>query len=309
MGVLEFTSLRAAWGGEAVAFTPLLSERLPHLGEACGLGDLELVDTELRTGNRRIDVMASTDERKIVIENQYGAADHDHLTRGLAYAVAEGASALVVVAERHGEEFRAVADYLNEVAAEASGTSVSVWLVEVRAARRHGDDIWSPLLTVVARPNTWEQAVKAASKAHGLTTMDAVLEAHPHATVARWLTQTWLQEEHATVKVGGKAAATLQLRHPDPVLPTIGHAFLTINPQRFWVNVGYLTESTGAFGGAGKQAELDAQLATAFPDARARHGQLPGYLTIEYAEVDARRRETASLMAWLCAQADRVMDG
>ena len=52
-----------------------------------------------------------------VIENQCGRADHDHLTRGLAYAVAPPrARGLVVIAEQHRDEFRAVAEYLNDLA-------------------------------------------------------------------------------------------------------------------------------------------------------------------------------------------------
>ena len=51
------------------------------------------------------------DDRKIAIENQYGVADRDHLTRGLAYAVAVAARGLVVVAEHHRDEFVSVAVY------------------------------------------------------------------------------------------------------------------------------------------------------------------------------------------------------
>jgi len=56
------------------------------------------------------------DGRKFVIENQYGRGDHDHLTRGLAYAVARRSRGLVVVAEEHRDEFRAVAQYLKDLA-------------------------------------------------------------------------------------------------------------------------------------------------------------------------------------------------
>ncbi len=54
------------------------------------------------TGGRRIDIVAQSSEGlELVVENQYGRADHDHLTRGLAYAVARHARGLIVVAEQH----------------------------------------------------------------------------------------------------------------------------------------------------------------------------------------------------------------
>lgn len=50
-------------------------------------------------------ILAETaDGRRVAIENQYTTVDHDHLTRGLAYAVGHDARALVVIAEEHRPE-------------------------------------------------------------------------------------------------------------------------------------------------------------------------------------------------------------
>lgn len=95
-----------------------MAERLDALGEALDILLVSEGETEVATtGGRRIDIVVEdVDGSEFVIENQYGKADHDHLTRGLAYAVARGARGLVIVAEQHLDEFRAVADYLNPVA-------------------------------------------------------------------------------------------------------------------------------------------------------------------------------------------------
>jgi hypothetical protein len=102
MGRLEFATPREAWGGEASSFTPYLAsdELLEYLGMEIGIGPLTLVSREHPvTGGRSLDILAETgDGRRVAIENQYGVADHDHLTRGLAYAVATEAKALVVIA-------------------------------------------------------------------------------------------------------------------------------------------------------------------------------------------------------------------
>lgn len=92
MEKLTFGKLTEAWTGEASDFTPLLAEQLDALGDAIGVDLVSLGEPEVSTaGGRRIDIVAQvTDGAEFVVENQYGRADHDHLTRGLAYAVALG---------------------------------------------------------------------------------------------------------------------------------------------------------------------------------------------------------------------------
>src|SRR5688572_939382 len=137
MARLQFGRLSDAWTGEAADFTPLLSEQLDAVGAAIGVDLAAIGKTEVQTrGGRRIDIVAEADDgSEFVIENQYGRADHDHLTRGLAYAVARHARGLIVIAEEHRDEFRAVAEYLNELAERDLDRGVVVWLIEAKAVR------------------------------------------------------------------------------------------------------------------------------------------------------------------------------
>ena len=50
-------------------------------------------------------------------------------------SLAAGARGLVLLAERHSDDVRAAASYLDELAARAPERGVRVWLVEVRAVR------------------------------------------------------------------------------------------------------------------------------------------------------------------------------
>lgn len=165
MGRLSFGRLTEAWLGEASDFTPLLVERLDQLGAAIGV-DLASAGTSevLTSGGRRIDIVAQgADGSEFVIENQYGRADHDHLTRGLAYAVARRARGLVLVAEEHRDEFRAVAQYLNDLQEHDIERGIAVWLVEARAVRIDGSP-WAPLFTAVVEPNEFTQVVEQAKQ-------------------------------------------------------------------------------------------------------------------------------------------------
>jgi hypothetical protein len=160
MGKLEFGSLKSAWPGEASDFTPLLAQQVDAIGLAIGVELAAIGQIEVPTaGSRRIDILADGEVgTTFVIENQYGALNHDHLTRGLAYAVAAHARGLIVIAEKHRDEFREVAHYLNELCDHDPERGVAVWLVEAKAVRVDGG-AWAPLFLPVVSPNEFTAAV------------------------------------------------------------------------------------------------------------------------------------------------------
>jgi hypothetical protein len=166
MARLLFGRLSEAWKGEAADFTPLLAEQLDAIGAEIGVDLASLGESEVQTtGGRRIDIVAQgADGSEFVIENQYGRADHDHLTRGLAYAVARRARGLIVVAEEHRDEFRAVATYLNELAELDPARGIAVWLVEARAVRIE-DSPWAPLFSAVVEPNSFTATIEQQKQA------------------------------------------------------------------------------------------------------------------------------------------------
>jgi len=165
MARMEFGGLSAAWKGEASDFTPLLAEQLDALGEQINVDLISIGESEVpTTGGRRIDIVAQSGEGlELVVENQYGRADHDHLTRGLAYAVARHARGLIVVAEQHRDEFRALAEYLNDLAEVDPERGIKVWLVEAKAVRIASGP-WAPLFNAVVQPNTFTASVEKIKK-------------------------------------------------------------------------------------------------------------------------------------------------
>lgn len=201
MARLTFGRLTEAWKGEAADFTPLLVEQLDALGAAIGVDLASVGQSEVpTTGGRRIDIVAQGDDgTEFVIENQYGKADHDHLTRGLAYAVARQARGLVVVAEEHRDEFRAVAQYLNDLAEHDSDRGIAVWLVEAKAVRI-ADSPWAPLFLPVVEPNAFTASVEQAKQSEGpLPTIEDFWSLYGDASsrdAAEEVLLTWLQLGH-----------------------------------------------------------------------------------------------------------------
>jgi hypothetical protein len=275
MGRLEFTTPRQAWGGEASDFTPLLGQDdlLNYLGSACGIGALSIVEVEHTTaGGRSLDILAVTaDQRKIAIENQYGIADHDHLTRGLAYAVGVGARGLVLVAEGHRDEFRSVAGYLNAAAAAVGDAGINVWLIEVRAVRRVGDGIWSPEFVVVAEPNDWEVAnaltrrvlMNSLQEFYGrcASATGESWAALAESIIGDWLSRPGASEAHASQGTVSLYLHTPSMQRRTNVLQLAVAGTLTVCR-------GYLLETSGVDFNEIEIAELDAAIDRALPDGR-----------------------------------------
>lgn len=219
MGRLEFGRLSSAWRGEASDFTPLLSQQLDVLGEAIGIDLVSVGRAEVQTdGGRRIDIVVEAEGgAEFVVENQYGRADHDHLTRGLAYAVARRARGLIVVAEEHRDEFRAVAQYLNELAELDPAQGIAVWLVEAKAVRI-GESEWAPLFSAVIEPNRFTATIEEAAQRHRRTRTpselwsqieDPALLDATQALTGEWVARgrRWrAAPDHAVLMAAGPAA-------------------------------------------------------------------------------------------------------
>ncbi|TDO57379.1 hypothetical protein EV651_111103 [Kribbella sp. VKM Ac-2571] len=221
MAKLTFGRLTEAWKGEAADFTPLLAAQLDSLGNAIGVDLTALGESEVATtGGRRIDIVAQVEDgSEFVIENQYGRADHDHLTRGLAYAVARRARGLVVVAEEHRDEFRAVAQYLNELAELDSERGIAVWLVEAKAVRIE-NSAWAPLFTAVVEPNQFTATVEKAKQSETVTLEEffdqfdvADLRQAAEALVGKWQAAGYrrrLGPKHVVLEASGPSAGGIR---------------------------------------------------------------------------------------------------
>ena len=153
----KLINIREVWPGEAKDFTPWLADNLDALSAHLEISNLELESTEVDVpGGRRLDILAKdADGRNWAVENQYGEADHDHLTRALAYAVGLECRAVVVVAESHREEFVAVADEWNRYSEAYGVDGIRLFLVAIEAGRI-GDSAPGFRFRLVAGPNEWK---------------------------------------------------------------------------------------------------------------------------------------------------------
>ena len=113
--------------------------------------EVENTRTESSPGDFRCDIVGNAlddENHRIVIENQYGKTDHDHLGKMLTYAAVHDATTGIWISERVSDDHRQVIDWLNEI----TPANVNFYLAQIKAYRID-DSAVAPQLEVVCRPN------------------------------------------------------------------------------------------------------------------------------------------------------------
>lgn len=159
----KIKDIRSVWPSEARNFTLWLAadENLSQLAEAIGLGldGLDIERVEENVGDFFADIIAREtlggEGGRVLIENQFGRTDHDHLGKLLTYASGvKDVKTIVWISEFFREEHRAALDWLNrntESEIAFFGIEIELW--------RIGDSAPAPRFNVIARPNDWQRAV------------------------------------------------------------------------------------------------------------------------------------------------------
>ncbi|WP_256807004.1 DUF4268 domain-containing protein [Bradyrhizobium sp. Bra64] len=133
LGTLKRVVIREVWKFEDSDFTPWLaqSENIARLAAAIGM-ELEVTGVEVPVGPFSADILAKSSSGEfIIIENQFGKTDHDHLGKVLTYAATLNASAVVWIAERFTDEHRKAIEWLND----HTSNDLSLFAVELQLWR------------------------------------------------------------------------------------------------------------------------------------------------------------------------------
>ena len=189
-------NLRTVWANEAEHFTPWLaqSENLARLGEALGL-TLEPHGTEQAVGGFSADILCrrldggSDDESWVVIENQFGRTNHDHLGKLLTYTAGLNARTVVWIAEEFRDEHRAALDLLNaSTTGEYAYFGVEIELLKIDGSRP------APRFNIVVQPNDWAKTVRPPGS-------DSELTATRQMQLEFWTGFLTLMESDGTIPV------------------------------------------------------------------------------------------------------------
>ena len=148
--------LKEEFPHEAHDFTPWLKKNLRYIEEELHLkfGDNAL--TEVEVGRYSCDVFVETvDGKKVVIENQFERADHDHLGKMLTYAAGLDADMLIWIAEEFGDEEIATLNWLNSISPEETPVffAVQIGLIKIGSSEPGLD------IDIIVQPDKWSKKV------------------------------------------------------------------------------------------------------------------------------------------------------
>lgn len=157
LGKISRISIRDEFADEAHNFTPWLKENLHYLGEKLNI-QFSDAETEVTVGRYSCDILAhDNNKRRIVIENQFGIADHDHLGKILTYSAGLEADIVIWIAEDFLPEHLTALNWLNDISTEdkPSFFAVKLSLIKIEDSK--------PALEVIpiVQPDEWARQVKS----------------------------------------------------------------------------------------------------------------------------------------------------
>ena len=160
LGRLRIVNVRDVWALEPQHFSAWLAENIEQLGHAIGI-ELELRGREVGVGSFSLDMLAHDVDRNriVIVENQLGKTDHDHLGKLVTYAAGTKADVIVWIAPEFREEHRAAIDWLNN----NTDQSKEFFAIEIQALQID-DSRPAANFRLVSFPNDWQKIITASSQ-------------------------------------------------------------------------------------------------------------------------------------------------
>ena len=158
IGQIKRVPLNSVWKHEALDFTTWLQDNLDIVNAATGLS-ITTAEKEQAAGPFRADLVAQdASDHYIIIENQYGKTNHDHLGKLITYVSAFGAKAGVWIAEEPRPEHVHAVTWLNET---QLGDFYILKAEAIVIETEQGQSAPAPLLTLIVGPSAETKAIGA----------------------------------------------------------------------------------------------------------------------------------------------------
>lgn len=152
-GNIQYLKLSDVWKNEATNFTPWIAEKVGEIGDLLGY-EFEHIQREAPVGDFSLDILAKDlgTNRIVVIENQYGKTDHDHLGKLLTYTAGYEAKIVIIISEEFRDEHKKALEWLNEnTVNDVEFYGISVTLLKVDESKP------AYKFNIVVAPNDWQK--------------------------------------------------------------------------------------------------------------------------------------------------------
>lgn len=150
---VETVDLNEVWNHEEHDFTPWLVEHIDVLGQTVGI-EFDEVTREDSVGGYKADITATelNTGGRVVVENQFGQTDHNHLGQLLTYAAGTDAQFVIWLAESFRDEHRSVLEWMNQ----NNAGETMFFAIQPRVVQLEGGEEIGFEFDVMVEPNDWE---------------------------------------------------------------------------------------------------------------------------------------------------------
>ena len=146
---LKRVSVRDVWHNEEKNFTPWLKENIDILSEVLGM-ELSVIEQEAKVGRHfEADLLAEGPNGDyVIIENQFGKSDHDHLGKLITYSTNLEAKTAVWICEDPQPEHIEAISWLNK----NTPSDIAFYLIKLEVFQIE-DSPPAPHLSIVSGPS------------------------------------------------------------------------------------------------------------------------------------------------------------
>lgn len=160
LGELKTVGLDEYWKSEQ-EFTKWLSKKknLALLSEEIGIV-MELIGIEKKVGGFKVDILAKEEDsdHTIVIENQLGQTNHDHLGKMITYASGKEAETAIWIVGEVREEHQKAVEWLNEKTDK--DMDIGFFLIKIELWQIDSYPNPAPKFNIIVKPNQWAKALR-----------------------------------------------------------------------------------------------------------------------------------------------------
>ncbi len=160
LGKIKRIKPRDIWTNEAQDFTPWLQKNIRLLADKIGI-ELDITESEGEVGSFRVDLVGKVlgTGRPVIIENQLGSTDHDHLGKLLTYAAGRDARVIIWIATNFHDKHIQALKWLNDISGEDQGFfGVQLEVIKVDDSRP------APIFDIVVQPSEWVKQQRQISR-------------------------------------------------------------------------------------------------------------------------------------------------